>query len=62
VPHAGNPSYSRGRYQEDCSSKPAQANSLHDPISKNPITKIGLVKWLKEKALTSSPSTAKKYI
>jgi ribosomal protein S21 len=27
---------------------------------KQPITKKGLVEWLKEKALNSSPSTAKK--
>jgi hypothetical protein len=29
-------------------------------ISKKPITKKGLVEWLKVKALSSSPSTAKK--
>jgi hypothetical protein len=35
--HACNPSYSGGRDQEDCSSKPAQANSSQDPIlKKNP--------------------------
>jgi hypothetical protein len=39
VAHACNPSYSGGRDQEDHSSKPAQANSLQDPISKLPITK-----------------------
>jgi hypothetical protein len=33
---------------------------LQDPLSKIPITKIGLVEWLKVKALSSSPSTAKK--
>jgi hypothetical protein len=43
VAHACNPSYSGGRDQKDCSSKPAQANSFQDPISKKPITKIGLV-------------------
>jgi hypothetical protein len=37
VAHACNPSYSGGRDQEDCSSKPAWANdSERDPISKNP--------------------------
>jgi hypothetical protein len=41
VAHACNPSYSGGRDQEDCSSKPAQANSSQDPISKIPNTK----KW-----------------
>jgi hypothetical protein len=46
VVHACNPSYSGGRDQEDPSSKP--------------YTKIGLVEWLKVKALSSSLSTAKK--
>jgi hypothetical protein len=32
VAHACNPSYSSGRDQEDCGLKPAQANSLQDPI------------------------------
>jgi hypothetical protein len=39
VAHACNPSYTGGRDQEDCGSKPAQANSLRDPISKKLITK-----------------------
>jgi hypothetical protein len=39
VTHTYNPSYSGGRDQEDHSSKPPQANSLQDPISKNPMTK-----------------------
>jgi hypothetical protein len=44
--------------QEVCSLKPAQANSSQDPASKNPSQKkIGLVEWLKLKALSSSPST-----
>jgi hypothetical protein len=43
VAHNCNASYSRGRDQEDGSSKPTQANSLRDLISKNPVTKIGLV-------------------
>jgi hypothetical protein len=30
------------------------------PYLKTPFTKIGLVEWLKVKALSSSPSTAKK--
>jgi hypothetical protein len=34
VAHTCNCSYSGGRDQEDCGSKPAQANSLRDPISK----------------------------
>jgi hypothetical protein len=37
VAHACNPSYSGGRDQ-DYGSKPAQASSLRDPISKIPIT------------------------
>jgi hypothetical protein len=37
--HDCNPSYSGGRDQEDCGSKPAGANSLGDPISKIPNTK-----------------------
>jgi hypothetical protein len=54
--HTCNPSYSGDR-DEDHSSKPAWANSLRDPISKKPLTKIGLVEWLKVKALSSNPST-----
>jgi hypothetical protein len=34
VAHTCNPSYTTGRDQEDCSSKPMQANSSQDPISK----------------------------
>jgi hypothetical protein len=30
------------------------------PYLKTPFTKTGLVEWLKRKALSSSPSTAKK--
>jgi hypothetical protein len=30
------------------------------PYLEKPFTKIGLVKWLKVKALSSNPSTAKK--
>jgi hypothetical protein len=42
-----NLSYSEGRDQEDHGSKPAWANSSQDPVSKKPITKKGLVEWLK---------------
>jgi hypothetical protein len=38
VAHAYNTSDSGGRDQEDRNSKPAQANSLRDPILKIPIT------------------------
>jgi hypothetical protein len=41
VAHAYNPSYLGGRDQEDHGLKPAQANSLQDPISKKSITKKG---------------------
>jgi hypothetical protein len=60
VAHSCNPSYSGDRHQEDCGLKPAQANRSKDPISINPSQKIGLVEWLKVKALNSSPSTTKK--
>jgi hypothetical protein len=52
VAHACNPSYSGGRDQEDHGSKPAWANSSLDPILKKPFTKIGLVEWVKVKALS----------
>jgi hypothetical protein len=39
VAHSWNPSYSGGRDQEDCDLKPAQANTFHDPITKNPSQK-----------------------
>jgi hypothetical protein len=41
VAHASNPSYSGGRDQEHHSSKPAQENSLQNPISKNPSQEKG---------------------
>jgi hypothetical protein len=58
VAHTYNSSYSRGSDQEDHGSKPAQANSSRDPISKTHHKK-GLVEWLKVKALSSSPCTEK---
>jgi hypothetical protein len=45
VAHTCNPSYSGSRDQEDRSLKPAQANSVQDPIAKKLITKKGLVAW-----------------
>jgi hypothetical protein len=60
VAHTCNPSYSGGRDQEDCGLKPARANSSRDSISKIPITKKGLVEWLKVKTLSSNPSLQKK--
>jgi hypothetical protein len=41
VAHTCDPSYSGGRDLEESGSKPAQANSSEDPISKKPITKKG---------------------
>jgi hypothetical protein len=60
VAHTCNASYSGGRDQEDHDSKPAQANSSQDPISKKPFTKKGLVEQLKVKAMSSNPSGEKK--
>jgi hypothetical protein len=45
--HTCNPSYSRGKDQEDHGLKSALANSPRDPISKILNTKKGLVEWLK---------------
>jgi hypothetical protein len=59
VAHTCNPSYSGGRDQEDCSSKPPQAKSLARPYLKEPFIKIWLVECLEVKALSSSPRTAK---
>jgi hypothetical protein len=35
------------KIKEDCSSNPAWANNSRDYLKKKPITKIGLVEWLK---------------
>jgi hypothetical protein len=61
VAHACDPSYSGGRGQEDRCLKPAWANGLQVPISKKPITKKGLVEWLKVLALSSNPSNTNIY-
>jgi hypothetical protein len=45
--------------QEDCGSKPAQANRPRELILKKTHHKKGLMKWFKVYALTSNPSTAK---
>jgi hypothetical protein len=47
VAQACNPSYSGGRDQEDCSLKPAQANSSSRPYLEKTHYKTGLVEWLK---------------
>jgi hypothetical protein len=56
VVYACNPSYSGVRDQKDHGSKPVWANSLQDPTSRKPITKIRLVEWLKVKALSYNTS------
>jgi hypothetical protein len=66
VAHACNPSYSGGRDQEDCGSKPGKTNNLQDPISKKKsITKKGWWSGSSGRAptyqvLSSNPSTIKK--
>jgi hypothetical protein len=57
-----NPSYSGGRGQEDLISKSPWQMVRETPILKNPSQKIGLVEWLKMKALSSSPSTKKRNV
>jgi hypothetical protein len=47
VAHTCNFSYAEGRDQEDHGSKPTQANSSRDPISKKPFTKKGWMEWPK---------------
>jgi hypothetical protein len=59
VARACNPHYSGGRDQENHSSKPAWANSSIRPYLEKPFTRIRKVEWPKEKALSSSTSTAK---
>jgi hypothetical protein len=56
VAHACNPSYWGGRDQEDSSSKPAR-QIVRETLSQKTLYKIGLVEWLKVKALSSSPNT-----
>jgi hypothetical protein len=60
VPHACNSSYSGGRGQQDCGSKPAWANKFARPYLGKTHHKKALVEWLKVKGLSSNPSTAKK--
>jgi hypothetical protein len=45
--HAYTPSYSGGRDQEDCSSKPAQANSARNSVSKKNLSQKRVVEWFK---------------
>jgi hypothetical protein len=60
VAHACNPSYSRGRDQEDHDLKPAQANSLWDPISEKKHHNKRAGRVAQGVGLSSNPSTAKK--
>jgi hypothetical protein len=60
VAYTCNPSYSGGRDQEDCGSKLARAKKFMRHYLKKPFTKIRLEEWLKAKAPSSRPSTAKK--
>jgi hypothetical protein len=46
VAYTCNPSYSGGRDQEDCGSKPGWA-TVHEPLSQKYLTQKGLVEWLK---------------
>jgi hypothetical protein len=59
VAHACNPSYSKGRDQEEHGSKSAW-QIVCETLSRKLFPKIVLVEWLKVKALISSPSTRKK--
>jgi hypothetical protein len=58
--HICNPSYSGVRDQEDHGSKPAWAIVCEILSRKTLSQRIGLVEWLKVKALSLSPSTEKK--
>jgi hypothetical protein len=55
-----NPSSSGGRDQEYHGSKPAQASSSWDPISKNPFTKKGLWSGLSCRPSVQAPVLQKK--
>jgi hypothetical protein len=57
VAHSCGASYSGGRDQDDCSSKPARANSSRDPILKNPITK----NWTSGVAQSEGPEFKTQY-
>jgi hypothetical protein len=58
--HTYNHSYSGGRDQEDHSLKQAQAKSLWDHITKNPITTNSAGGVTQVKSLSSSLSATKK--
>jgi hypothetical protein len=58
VAHTCNPVTQDEEIRKIMGSKSAWANSLQDPTSKTPITKKGLVDWLKAESLSLSPSSA----
>jgi hypothetical protein len=58
--HTCNPNYSGGRDQEDHRFKARMGKSLIRSYLEKPFTKIELVRWLKVKTLSSSPSTVRK--
>jgi hypothetical protein len=47
VAHTCSPSYSGGKDQEDLGLKSVWANRWRDPVLKKPLTRKGLVEWLK---------------
>jgi hypothetical protein len=53
-----NPSSQEAEFSRICL-KTAQANSSMRPYLEKPYAKVGLVEWLKVKALSTSPSTTK---
>jgi hypothetical protein len=59
VAHACNPSYS-GQKSGGSQPEATVGKKFERPYHKKPYHKIGLVVWLKMKALSSSPSTTKK--
>jgi hypothetical protein len=59
VAHTCNPSYSGSRDQKDHGWKPVWTKKFMRPYLEKSFTKIGLVEWLKVKALSSSPNTSK---
>jgi hypothetical protein len=58
VAHA--PNCSGDKDQEDYCLKPAWANSSRDPVLKNPITKKGLMEWLRCRFRVQTPIKTKK--
>jgi hypothetical protein len=57
--HTCNPSYQEATIRRITVQSQTGQNSSTRPYLQKPLTKIWLVEWLKVKALSSSPSTAK---